>query len=152
MFTKNQNSSVIIGFGVMIAYFCCGFASHAEAAMLFSNRTNHTIDVAIGYYRNHIWMSEGWWRIEPGLDTRIRVKQADAKNTYYYAATRADRGGKGQVWAGNTQFCISSEKAFRAEGSEGCAVRGLLAKGFAKAPIHPKTRDFKLVFSGNNGK
>lgn len=125
---------------------CCSFASHAFAALIFTNKTPAAIEIAVGYRTNQVWVSEGWWRVEPGLSVNIRVKRDKHDNLFYYATSRPPAGIAPQIWGGNVQFCISEEKAFRIRGNSSCENPHEEARGFARAPIKAGTHTYKLEF------
>ncbi|MFY9288404.1 MAG: DUF1036 domain-containing protein [Alphaproteobacteria bacterium] len=55
----------------LLAGFLLFLPAHAEASMVFCNRTQNPIEAAVGYRAAIDWVSEGWWRIEPDQCSRV---------------------------------------------------------------------------------
>ncbi|MDP9126877.1 MAG: DUF1036 domain-containing protein [Pseudomonadota bacterium] len=133
-----------------------GFEPSAHAAMVFCNRTQAALDVALGY-RGELdegktdWISEGWWRIEPGQCSRVHGKPLTQRFYYYYAVSLATPAldKSPTVWKGKYQFCTDA-KAFRAEGDTACEDRGLQLRGFQEVDVGVNTRDYTLDFHDGN--
>jgi uncharacterized membrane protein len=126
----------------------------AQASMMFCNRTQTPIEAAIGYQdKGNKWISEGWWRIEPGLCARVYSKPLEQKNNYFYYAhsiVAPKDNSQPFVWDGDYRFCAAI-KAFRTESTDDCEQKGYLTKGFRKIDIAPKNADYMLEF-GNQKK
>ena len=59
-----------------ISFFALCGSSTAYAAISFCNRTSVALEAALGYREadesgGETWVSEGWWRIEPGQCARV---------------------------------------------------------------------------------
>ena len=127
--------------------------SYARAALVFCNRTQIPLEAALGH-REHgegdegdKWVSEGWWRIEPGQCSRV-FGQPLKERFYFYHATAlspAAPGKKPFVWQGKYQFCTDA-KAFRIEGDGDCEGRGYRAKGFQQIDLGANAKDYTLDF------
>jgi len=137
---------------VRIAFFCAifllGVSSPASAAIMFCNRTHGPIEAAIGYQNKGKWMSEGWWRIEPGLCSRVFSKPLSPHNNYYYyayALATAEKGKTPFVWDGDYRFC-AVPKAFRIQSVENCEKKGFQTKGFRKIEPDPNSKSYSLDF------
>ncbi len=102
----------------------------AHASIMFCNRTPTPLEAAIGYQdKGKKWISEGWWRIEPGLCARVYSKPLDDKNNYFYYAHSivAAKDAQPFVWDGDYRFCAAI-KAFRTESADDCEKKGFLTK------------------------
>ena len=127
--------------------------SHARAALVFCNRTQQPIEAALGYRDQgandtlDTWISEGWWRIEPGQCSRVYGQQLKERFYFYYATALSANSPEQTpfVWAGKYQFCTDI-KAFRVEGDGDCEGRGYHARGFQQIDLGPNTRDYTLDF------
>jgi uncharacterized membrane protein len=141
---------------LLAALFLCASGIQAKAALVFCNRTQQPIEAALGH-REHgdddqgdIWISEGWWRIEPGQCSRV-FGQPLTERFYFYHATAlapSSPGKKPFVWQGKYQFCTDA-KAFKIEGDGDCEGRGYRVKGFQQIDLGPNTRDYTLDFKDN---
>jgi uncharacterized membrane protein len=128
----------------------------AHAAMVFCNHTQGVIEAALGY-REQVedqkidWVSEGWWRIEPGQCSRVYGKPLTQRFYYYYARSLAPatRDKASTTWNGKYQFCADT-KAFRAEGDGACEEHGFQMKGFQEVDVGVNTRDYTLDFHDGN--
>lgn len=88
------------------------------------NQTPKPIYVAIGYRMNQAidccgmsrdsdsvckkycppWVSEGWWRIEPGQVRTVLNRNLRYSSAYYFHAHSSDRSLN---WGGNYSFCVT---------------------------------------------
>jgi uncharacterized membrane protein len=128
----------------------------AKAALVFCNRTQQPIEAALGHRdqqeggedsAGNVWVSEGWWRIDPGQCSRV-YGQPLKERFYFYHATALSASAPGQkpfVWEGKYQFCTDT-KAFRIEGDGDCEGRGYHVKGFQQIDLGANTRDYMLDF------
>jgi len=126
----------------------------AHAAMVFCNRTQGTIEAALGYREDAVWISEGWWQIEPGQCARVYGRPLTQRFYFYYAtALTAPTPDKAPfTWAGKYQFCTDT-KAFRVEGDGDCEGKGFSPRGFQEVDIGPNNHDYTLDFKdGTEGK
>jgi len=125
----------------------------AKAAMVFCNRTPGVIEAAVGYRETIDWISEGWWRIEPGQCARVFGKPLTQRFYFYYARALAPppKGKPLMVWAGKYEFCTDS-KAFRIEGDDQCETRNYQTQYFHEIDIGTNQRDYTLDFrNGSSG-
>lgn len=119
--------------------------------MVFCNRTQGSIEAALGYRDGTNWVSEGWWRIEPGQCSKV-FGDALTQRFYFYYATALAKPAKGKqpfVWGGKYEFC-SDTKAFRVEGDGDCEAQGYQTRGFQEIDIGAKTKDYTLDFKDNS--
>ena len=133
--------------------FLLGFSSKAEAALVFCNRTQNPLEAALGHRETEaqqetdIWLSEGWWRIDPGQCARVYGEPL-MQRFYYYYATSLVRSGKDKApftWVGKYQFCTDT-KAFKIEGDNDCEAKNYQIRGFQQIDIGANTRDYTLDF------
>lgn len=120
----------------------------AKAALLFCNRAQAPIEAAFGYRDQNLWLSEGWWQIQPGQCARITGKPLDQRYYFYYGRTLTTQQSSKQlpVWSGKYAFCTDN-KAFRIEGDGNCEARGYKERGFQEIDIGPNRRDYTLTFN-----
>jgi uncharacterized membrane protein len=122
-------------------------ARPAHAAMLFCNRTKLAIEAALGYREKDDWISEGWWRIEPGQCSRVYGQPLDQRFYFYYATALSSPGHERSpyVWAGKYSFCTGA-RAFRINGDGDCESRDYLTKGFQEIDVGLNNHDYTLDF------
>lgn len=125
----------------------------AQAAFLFCNQTKSVIEAAFGSREDGVWISEGWWQIQPGLCARVVNKPLTQRFYFYYARalTLPSKDGKSMlVWSGKYAFCIDS-KAFRVEGDSQCEERGYRQQGFQDVDIGVRQKSYTLTFRDSDG-
>ncbi|MGB9152805.1 MAG: DUF1036 domain-containing protein [Alphaproteobacteria bacterium] len=125
---------------------------HAYAAMSFCNRSSVALEAALGYRENtesasESWVSEGWWRIEPGQCARVYGQPLSQRFYFYYAhaLTQATKDAPPTVWSGKYIFC-TDDKAFRVEGDADCPARNYQSTGFQELDLGQNVRDYTLDF------
>lgn len=119
----------------------------AYAAMVFCNRTQAPLEAALGYRETTDWVSEGWWRIEPGQCARV-FGQPLTERFYFYYATSLVRPSKDKppfTWSGKYEFCTDT-KAFKVTGDGDCESRNYQTKGFQEIDLGPNAHDYTLDF------
>ncbi len=96
----------------------------AQAGLIFCNNTKYIQSVSIGYKDGDIWVSEGWWNVDPGgCSTAI----ADALNQrYYYYRAEVDGG---DFDGENYMFC-THPKVYTIYGDSYCSQRGYDRESF----------------------
>jgi uncharacterized membrane protein len=141
----------------LVLVFLPVFPHFARASLVFCNRTQLPLEAALGHRehgegdRGDIWVSEGWWRIEPGQCSRV-YGQPLKERFYFYRATALAPiavGKKPFVWQGKYQFCTDAT-AFRIEGDGDCEGRGYRVAGFQQIDLGATTRDYILDFRDGN--
>jgi uncharacterized membrane protein len=143
--------------GVLLAgAILCGGARDAVAAMSFCNRTAGPVEAALGYRDdtdNTSWVTEGWWRIEPGQCARVYGQPLTQRFYFYYAhaLTQIIKDTPPTTWSGKYMLC-TDDKAFRIEGDSDCQSRNYLATGFQELDLGANTRDYTLDFKDNAGR
>lgn len=100
-------------------------AAPAQAKFRVCNKTDHAMATAIGYYKGKAWVSEGWWKVEPGGCTDILRGALTAR--YYYL--RGVHLGVDGPWDGNRYFCVAADN-FTIKGRKSCSKRGYGQAGF----------------------
>lgn len=130
----------------------------AQAAMSFCNRSAVAIEAALGYRdetdaKTDSWISEGWWRIEPGQCSRVFGQPLTQRFYFYYAhaLSQATKDAPPTVWSGKYKFC-TDDKAFRVEGDADCASRKLLSTGFQELDLGSNVRDYTLDFKDTSAR
>ena len=137
---------------VLIGGITMAWPAPAQAAMSFCNRTKGPLEAALGYRdsdndKGESWISEGWWRIEPGQCSRVYGQPLSQRFYFYYAhaLTQVARDKPPTVWAGKYIFC-TDDKAFRVSGDGDCATRSLQSTGFQELDVGSNSRDYTLDF------
>ncbi|MDE2029333.1 MAG: DUF1036 domain-containing protein [Alphaproteobacteria bacterium] len=128
----------------------------ARAALSFCNRTQAPIEAAIGYHGDtgggdRDWVSEGWWRIEPGQCARVYGENLTQRFYFYYAyaLTQTAKDTPPTVWAGKYTLC-TGDKAFRIRGDNNCIARGYRATGFHELDTGGSAPDYTLDFKDSS--
>lgn len=144
--------------GAALAAGAAGFSGTAYAALSFCNKTSGPVEAAVGYRsesrdRTEKWVSEGWWRIEPGQCARVYAGPLSQRFYFYHAQalTEETKDSSPTVWSGKYVFCTDN-KAFRVEGDVDCLSRKYRPTGFREIDVGTKTRDYTLDFSDSSGR
>lgn len=120
----------------------------AQAAFLFCNRTQQTIEAAFAYRDSNEWISEGWWQLQPGLCAKVLGKPLNQRFYFYYGRVLSvPKAGEKPptVWAGKYALCVDN-KAFRIKGDNNCEGRGFRTLYFQQADVGQNQRDYTLNF------
>lgn len=98
----------------------------ALAGFNVCNKTGTAVRVALGRFDGAQWTSEGWWVVKPADCAALITGPLQARYYYVYATD-----GTG-IWEGKTNFCLSPNDRFKAEGRADCARRGFDRRGFSE--------------------
>lgn len=126
----------------------------ARAAFLFCNQSKTAIEAAFGSHEDNVWISEGWWQIQPGQCARVLGKPLTQRFYFYYAralSLPAKDGREPMVWRGKYAFCADN-KAFRIEGDSRCEERGYRQLGFQDVDVGIHQKNYTLTFKDGEGR
>lgn len=153
MRTRSFFPNAFIVPSLFVFLFVLGQSHPVFAAMSFCNKTTGAIESALGYRGDDgddggaSWVSEGWWRIEPGQCARVYAAPLSQRFYFYYAHALAPsaRESVPTEWTGKYVFC-TNPKAFRIEGDGNCGKRKFQSLGFQELDVGPNARDYTLNF------
>ncbi len=139
-----------------------GYPRAAQAALSFCNRSAVAVEAALGYRdetdsktesKTENWVSEGWWRIEPGQCARVYGQPLTQRFYFYYAhaLTQTVKDAPPTTWSGKYVFCTDT-KAFRVEGDGDCVARKYQSTGFQELDLGSNVRDYTLDFKDGTGR
>ena len=141
-----------------ISFFALCGSSTAYAAISFCNRTSVALEAALGYREadesgGETWVSEGWWRIEPGQCARVYGESLAQRFYFYYAHALAPtiKDATPTIWSGKYVFC-TDDKAFRITGDDECTMRNYQSTGFQELDLGQNARDYTLDFKDGSSK
>lgn len=108
------------------------------------NQTKQTTSVAIGYYEdktndgveNGVWVSEGWWNVEPGKCATPIQGALKVRYVYVYA-----EHPDGSGWTGENVFC-TKDAEFTIRGNENCERRGFSSKNFSEVDTGAEAKSY----------
>jgi uncharacterized membrane protein len=110
------------------------------------------IEAAVGYRNdaedgNQTWVSEGWWRIQPGQCARVYGKPLSQRFYFYFAHALGSsvKDAPPTQWGGKFVLCTDN-KAFRIIGDSDCVARNFKATGFQELDVGGSSRDYTLDF------
>jgi uncharacterized membrane protein len=110
------------------------------------------IEAAVGYRDdaedgNQNWVSEGWWRIQPGQCARVYGKPLSQRFYFYFAHALSSsvKDAPPTQWGGRFVLCTET-KAFRITGDSDCVARNFQATGFQELDVGGSSRDYTLDF------
>jgi len=146
----------MLRFSAAVLFFLLSalFSHSAEAVFLFCNKTQNTIETAFGYREQIVWISEGWWQIQPGQCARVFNKPLTQRFYFYFGRVLSPPSADGEpplTWGGKYRFCVD-KKAFRIEGDSYCLERGFQEKGFQEVDVGPNRRDYTLNFEDGSSR
>jgi uncharacterized membrane protein len=128
--------------GTCLAYIAIQILLPAKANAWFDvcNRSNDTAYVvfkslvtsdnrATGPYAGAktLWMTEGWWTLNPGGCARVYPHELWRRNRYYYVY--AETKNRRKQWGGNHRSCIANRR-FTFYGSDCWTPQGNAADGY----------------------
>ena len=137
-----------LAFLIVVVSLPLVWAKPAVAAFLFCNKTKSVIEAAFGRREDNLWLSEGWWQIQPGQCARVYGKALTQRFYFFYARALTVPGKEQEdpkVWSGKYAFCTDS-KAFRAQGDSNCEMRGFQTKGFQEVDVGVRQKNYTLTF------
>jgi uncharacterized membrane protein len=109
-----------------LGFVCVGatFAAlPAEAQFTVCNQSPKAARVALGYWDNVDYVTEGWWTVLPGGCTVTHPERLIRQWYYIYGETDADSSGSYDVWSGATPLCVSRPESFKIVGKADCDTR-----------------------------
>lgn len=110
-------------FLVIVGTVCLTTNSLAELRVC--NDVNSAVGISIGYKKDGVWTTQGWWEIQPNSCQLIIDEPLTNRFYYLYAETQ----NKGLSWEGSIPMCIQDD-VFTIEGMNDCFARGLQRVGF----------------------
>lgn len=113
----------------------------ALAGLEFCNETDRKRTIAIGYSKDKIWTSEGWWGLQPG-ECKTLVGGDLEQRYYYYRAT-----ARGVPFKGENFFFCTETQPFTIQGDEGCEARGYDRVAFRKIDTGKSAKHFTLTLT-----
>ncbi len=115
----------------------------AESGLHLCNRTDVDRNVAIGYSKDDMWTSEGWWTLEPG-QCATPIEGVLTQRYYYF---RAEDPGEFYEGEGYT-FCAVDD-AFTIVGDENCEDRGYETLSFSEIDTGPEALGYVFVLDAD---
>ena len=112
--------SMVIGIFSLVV-----FTPTASASLDVCNESTSRVGIALGYYSQDVWVSEGWRHVDGG--DCAPVINSDLSARYYYLfAIDFDAGGG---WSGLSTLCVAPGE-FTISGRQDCETRGHHTAGF----------------------
>ena len=107
----------------------------ASAQFAVCNQTLDVMNVAIGYFDQPAFKTEGWWTIGPNQCANVIPDRLYARYMYVFAQ---DAFGQAIV-VGDKTMCVGPDR-FRITGELDCLLRGYLDAPFKEVDIHRTER------------
>ncbi len=95
-------------------------AMPVKAQFTVCNQSPKVARVAIGYWDNSNYVTEGWWTLLPGSCTITHTKSLRWQWYYVYGETETDSSGHYDVWDGDIPLCIDRSEDFKIVGNTAC--------------------------------
>jgi uncharacterized membrane protein len=103
---------------------------HANADFNVCNKTKERVAVALGFRQQGVWMSQGWWNLEPAHCTTLLPGKLSETKYYLYADAKAHNWFMG----GGFRFCAKNDE-FKLVGNSNCPLQGAIALGFREVAV-----------------
>lgn len=116
-----------------------GSMAPAQADLRACNVTGTPVAVAIAYFEDGWWYSEGWWNVAP-FDCAEIITGPLPHDVYYWHATNRFGTYTAQEYA----FCVETV-AFVARGDVLCEERGFRTAFFTEIPPGPEDLTLTLT-------
>jgi len=113
----------------------------AWASLEICNGSSVHRSVAIGYSKDDVWTSEGWWNLDPG-QCATPVEGALEQRYYYYRAEAEDGSFPGDGYT----FCTTTG-SFTIVGDEDCESRGYVVEDFREIDTGAVATTFTHIIS-----
>lgn len=118
----------IAGVGFAIAIFFSTLPAQADYRLC--NETSYVLEAAVAQQDVGVWVSEGWFRIDPG-DCVVAIQGAVDTGPYFlYAQSHTAHAGAQREFSGSTPFCTVREDFLIEESRRYCALRGYDSRDF----------------------
>lgn len=114
----------------LVAGLLLAVSSEARAEFNVCNKTKERVAVALGYRQQGVWMSQGWWNIEPARCATLLPGKLSETKYYLYADAKAHNWFMG----GGFRFCAKNDE-FKLAGNSNCLLQGAIALGFRELPV-----------------
>ena len=116
-----------------------------QGLTLCNKSKENQISVAIGFYADKSWRTEGWFNIKKGECRNNPINYPFLfKNHVYLRAESSNRW----VWHGEYSLCIKDPEVFSIRGYENCSARGYEKAKFFKVSIKPGSKHYTYSFTG----
>jgi uncharacterized membrane protein len=102
----------------------------AKAEFKVCNKTSEKVAVALGFRQQGIWMSQGWWNVEPARCATLLPGKLSETRYYLYADAKAHNWFMG----GGFRFCAKNDE-FKLTGNSNCLLQGAIALGFREVAV-----------------
>ncbi|HWA43919.1 MAG TPA: DUF1036 domain-containing protein [Hypericibacter adhaerens] len=115
--------------GLVLALLAAG-SPPAKADFNVCNKTKERVAVALGYRAQGVWISQGWWNVEPARCSTLLPGKLSETKYYLYADAKAHN------WflAGGFRFCVKNDE-FRVVGNSNCPAQGAKPLGFLEVSV-----------------
>ena len=98
----------------------CLAALPAMAQFTVCNESPKLAYVAMGYWDNTQYVTEGWWTIDPGQCVIPYDGVLQYQYYYIYGETEPDKSGSIEYWGGDVMLCVNDYNRFMIWGDTNC--------------------------------
>lgn len=105
------------------------------AQFSFCNQTFDVVNVAVGFYDDDDWVTEGWWTVGPNQCADVIRDDLRVQYVYLFAQ---DVFGKA-VLEGAASMCVAPGR-FEIRGRENCLINGYLSADFVEVDTRRSER------------
>lgn len=115
---------------VLVAGVLLAGTGHAKADFNVCNKTKERVAVALGFRQQGLWISQGWWNVEPARCTTLLPGKLSETKYYLYADAKAHNWFMG----GGFRFCVKNDE-FKVIGNGNCPLQGASPLGFREVAV-----------------
>ena len=114
----------------LVAGLLLAVSSQAKADFNVCNKTKERVAVALGFRQQGMWISQGWWNVEPAHCATLLPGKLSETKYYLYADAKAHNWFMG----GGFRFCVKNDE-FKVIGNGNCPLQGAMAQGFREVAV-----------------
>lgn len=119
-------------------------APAAHAGLEICNQTSERTSVAVGYSKDGVWTSEGWWNIAPNDCTTVVGGDLSKRYYYYHAYSNSSN------WGSQKYYFCTERSVFTIAGDKDCSSRGYTQSEFNQLDVGSNTQYTLNLTSSSN--
>jgi uncharacterized membrane protein len=127
---KMRKARFVVLILVLVGGLLMAGTGQARADFNVCNKTKERVAVALGFRQQGLWISQGWWNVEPARCATLLPGKLSETKYYLYADAKAGNWFMG----GGFRFCVKNDE-FKVIGNSNCPLRGAKPQGFREIAV-----------------